>query len=133
MFLIRTAFWLTIVILLLPTDERQQSQIYGTAKAAVQDVTGFCGRNPETCAKSKDVFHVFVQKAQFGARMLMGFMDNSPAEPPTEPTTSDVLAPEPAASDATEQASWQSSQSQDTLRPEDLEPIWGSDPLYAGT
>ena len=132
MFLIRTAFWLTIVVLLLPTDERQQSQIYGTAKAAVQDVTGFCGRNPETCAKSKDVFHVFVQKAQFGARMLMGFMDNSQAEPTPEPATGDVLAPEPDASDTTEQASWQSGQSQDTLRPEDLEPIW-SGPPYAGT
>ena len=132
MFLIRTAFWLTIVVLLLPTDERQQSQIYGTAKAAVQDVTGFCGRNPETCAKSKDVFDVFVQKAQFGAKMLMGFMDNGQTEAATERATSDVLAPEPAASEATEQASWQSSQSQDTLRPEDLEPIWGG-PRYAGT
>ena len=132
MFLIRTAFWLMIVILLLPTDEQQQSQIYGTAKAAVQDVTGFCGLNPETCAKSKDVFDVFVQKAQFGAKMLMGFMDNSQTEPAIEPATSDVQAPEPAASDTTEQASWWLGQSQDTLQPEDLEPIWDGPP-YAGT
>jgi len=34
MFLIRTVFWLVILVLLLPTNERQQSEVYGTAQAA---------------------------------------------------------------------------------------------------
>ncbi|HEU4476647.1 MAG TPA: hypothetical protein VFR71_08145, partial [Methyloceanibacter sp.] len=38
LFLIRTAFWLTIILLLLPTDEQQRSEVYGTAQAAVHDV-----------------------------------------------------------------------------------------------
>ncbi len=71
LFLMRTAFWLIIIVLLLPTDERQRSEVYGTAQAAVNDVATFCDRNPETCARGKDAFAVFVQKAQFGARMLM--------------------------------------------------------------
>jgi len=31
----------------------------------------FCDPQPETCARGKDAFSVLVQKAQFGARMLM--------------------------------------------------------------
>jgi hypothetical protein len=50
-FLIRAAFWLMILILLLPSDDKQRSEVYGTAEAAVKDVTGFCERNPEPCAK----------------------------------------------------------------------------------
>ena len=62
LFLIRTAFWLMIIVLLLPTDERQRSEVYGTAQAAVHDLATFCDRNPETCVKGKDAFGVLVQK-----------------------------------------------------------------------
>ena len=41
MFLIRTVFWLVILVLLLPTNAQQQNQVYGTAQAAVKDVSGF--------------------------------------------------------------------------------------------
>ena len=61
LFLLRTAFWLMIIVLLLPTDERQRSEVYGTAQAAVHDLATFCDRNPETCAKGKDAFGVLVQ------------------------------------------------------------------------
>ena len=76
LFLIRAAFWLMIIVLLLPTDDKQRSEVYGTAQAAVNDVTSFCDRNPETCARGKDAFAVFVQKAEFGARMLMDLIQN---------------------------------------------------------
>ena len=74
MFLIRTVFWLIILVLLLPTNAQQQSQVYGTAQAAVKDVSGFCERNPCVCATGKDALEVFMQKARFGAEMLMGFV-----------------------------------------------------------
>ena len=48
LFLIRAAFWLMIIVLLLPTDDRQRSEVYGTAQAAVNDVASFCDRNPLT-------------------------------------------------------------------------------------
>jgi Family of unknown function (DUF5330) len=115
MFLIRTAFWLMILILLLPNDEQQQSQVYGTAQAAVKDVSSFCDRNPEVCAKGKDAFGVFVHKAQFGAAMLMGFIKDKAGAGATDPATPDAAAP----------ASWKSSESLDTLDPDDLEPAWG--------
>ena len=119
MFLIRTAFWLAIIILLLPTDTKQQSEVYGTAQTAVKDVTGFCDRNPDACAKGMDVFQMFVQKAEFGFEMLMGFIENKDTAASGAP---DV----PAASinQPTEPTSFAPDASQDTLEPQDLQPAW---------
>jgi hypothetical protein len=125
LFLIRTAFWLTIIVLLLPTDEQQRSEVYGTAQAAVNDVATFCDRNPETCARGKDAFGVFVQKAEFGARMLMDLI-NGRSE------TGEQEGPSSEARPLFEPASYDMSASQDTLNPEDREEAWsGPDP--AGT
>ena len=85
LFLVRAAFWLMIIVLLLPTDAQQRSEVYGTAQAAVNDVSSFCDRNPDTCARGKDAFAVFVQKAQFGARMLMDLIQNKTSGGATEP------------------------------------------------
>src|SRR5262249_10338731 len=68
-FLLRAAFWLIILVLLLPTDEKQQSQVYGTAEAAVKDVTSFCSRNPSFCAEGRNAFDASVSTARFRARM----------------------------------------------------------------
>jgi hypothetical protein len=125
LFLIRTAFWLTIIVLLLPTDERQRSEVYGTAQAAVHDVATFCDRNPETCARGKDAFSVLVQKAQFGARMVMDLIMDRTGPEGDEPPGSDTPALfEPAAFDM--------SASHDTLNPEDREEAWMG-PDSAGT
>jgi len=80
MFLIRTAFWLTLVILLLPTNEQDQRNVYGTAQAAVKDLKTFCSRNPGVCEKSGDAFDIFAQKARFGAKMVMDFVADASAE-----------------------------------------------------
>lgn len=123
LFLIRTAFWLMIIVLLLPTDAQQRSEVYGTAQAAVNDVATFCDRNPETCARGKDAFSVFVQKAQFGARMLMDLINNrSGADDDLDSPGQNARSPEPSALFAP--ARFDMSASQDTLRPEDREEAW---------
>jgi hypothetical protein len=131
MFLIRTAFWLTILILLLPTDEGQQNQVYGTASAAVQDVASFCNRNPETCATGRDAFDVLVHKAQYGARMLMDFIKERTGTGEDEDSLfGETAAASDEADAAVEPASWGASQ--DTLSPEDREVAWGG-PGETGT
>ena len=119
LFLMRTAFWLMIIVLLLPTDEKQRSEVFGTAQAAVNDVATFCDRNPDTCARGKDAFGVFVQKAQFGARMLMDLINGTETgEGATETQDSETQGIfEPTRLDL--------SGSQDTLSPEDREEAWG--------
>jgi hypothetical protein len=128
MFLIRTAFWLTVLILLLPTDDRQRSEVYGTAEAAVRDVTTFCDRNPETCAKGRDAFSVFMQKAQFGASMLMGLIKDETGS--NGDASASLFGSEPATT--AEPASFDMSGSKDTLNPEDRQEAW-SGPDRAGT
>jgi hypothetical protein len=125
LFLIRTAFWLMIIVLLLPTDEKQRSEVYGTAQAAVNDVATFCDRNPETCARGKDAFGIFVQKAQFGARMLMDLING-------RDEAGDERSQSSEAPYLFKPASYDVSASQDTLNPEDREEAW-SGPAPAGT
>ena len=124
LFLIRTAFWLMIIVLLLPTDQQQRSEVYGTAQAAVHDVATFCDRNPETCARGKDAFSVFVQKAQFGARMLMDLINNRTGSDDQDSPDQDQDTRSPEASALFAPASFDMNASQDTLNPEDREEAW---------
>ena len=73
MFIIRTAFWLSLLILLLPTNEQDQRVVYGNAQAAIKDLSSFCSRNPDVCESSKKAARTFSAKAEFGAKMVMDF------------------------------------------------------------
>jgi hypothetical protein len=124
LFLIRAAFWLIIIVLLLPTDAQQRSEVYGTAQAAVNDVVTFCDRNPETCAKGKDAFGVFVQKAQFGARMLIDMINGRTTEGGESATDIPASEPETETEAIFEPTRFDLGGSQDTLSPEDREAAW---------
>lgn len=130
MFLLRSAFWLLILVLLIPTDKEQQNQIYGTAQAALNDIAGFCNRNPQTCAKGQDAFAVLVQKAQYGAEMIMalvedGASDKNPGhnQPQSAAAPADnSVMPVPS---AVPLEMLDPDGSQDTLSPEDRQAAWG--------
>ena len=124
LFLIRTAFWLMIIVLLLPTDQQQRSEVYGTAQAAMHDVATFCDRNPDTCARGKDAFSVFVQKAQFGARMLMDLINNRTGADDQDSPAQDQDTHSPETSALFAPARFDRSASQDTLNPQDREEAW---------
>lgn len=86
MFLIRTAFWLALVILLIPVsrdgasgDETAGPEIspieaFQAARHTVSDLAGFCDRNPDTCRTGSAVVRVFGQKAQAGALMVYEYL-----------------------------------------------------------
>jgi hypothetical protein len=76
MILIRLAFWLGLVVVLLPTDERQQAKLYGTTVATVERVITFCDRNGPLCAASADFWATFVRKAEFGARIVVNLVSS---------------------------------------------------------
>lgn len=114
MFMIRTAFWLSLLILLLPTDEQDQKIVYGNAEAAVRDLTTFCARNPEVCEASKGAASKFSQKAQFGAKMLMDFFQDASAR-------TDIEVDE---SRSSRRPSFFRREAQNTLTSEDLRPSW---------
>lgn len=76
-FMLRAAFWLTIVLALLPADNRQPTargpqigEAFSAAGAAVSDVRHFCERQAEACEVGSQMAEMIGQRAQAGAKML---------------------------------------------------------------
>jgi hypothetical protein len=75
-FLLRAAFWLTIVLALLPTNSKHPVQspaigdAFSAAGAAVSDISHFCDRQPDACAVGSQIATMIGQRAQAGAKML---------------------------------------------------------------
>jgi hypothetical protein len=118
-FLLRVAFWLSIVLVLLPSGDYQPkdqapkigaADAVNAASAAVSDLSGFCRRQPEACEVGGQAAIAFGQRAQAGARYLFDLLQDSltPAE------TGSIGG-------ATGSAAFRS---QDTLKPSDLKPEW---------
>ena len=121
MFLIRVAFWLSIVIILLPSGSQQTkpasqvdaAEAVSAASAAVADMRQFCARQPEACTIGSQAAVAFGYKAQAGAKMLYEFLSETLA--PAE--TGSVI---PASTRKVDTAA----KSQNTLLPADLAPAW---------
>jgi len=86
-FLLRMAFWLGLVCLLLPsgtkTDPNAQinaTQAVTLASAAVSDMRGFCDRQPAACKVGGKVAVALGHKAEAGARTLIGFVAGKMSE-----------------------------------------------------
>ncbi len=80
MFLLRTAFWIGVVLALLPTFGPKQSvpqaasvgatEAVTAASATFADMIQFCNRQPDACAAGVQFASAFGQRAQAGAKML---------------------------------------------------------------
>lgn len=81
-FLLRMAFWLCIVCLLLPGSTKSTSpdaqidasEAVTLASAAVSDVRSFCERQPDACIAGSKVAVALGHKAEAGARTLYEFI-----------------------------------------------------------
>jgi hypothetical protein len=124
MFLLRTTFWLSVVLLVLPIStiqpKSQEPQIstieaVSAAGAAVSDMRQFCSRQADACAVGGQVLTHLGHKAQAGAKMLYEFL--------TEKLASDHTASvRPTGTSAP--AMTASVPSQNTLTARDLAPAW---------
>lgn len=110
-FLLRLAFWLCVVCILLPSSNKttstgaqiDASEAMTLATAAVSDVRGFCERQPDACVTGGKVAVALGQKAEAGARTLYEFVTK--------------LRERAASGDGTGSI-------QGTLTPSDLAPAW---------
>ncbi|MFN0262852.1 DUF5330 domain-containing protein [Tepidamorphus sp. 3E244] len=80
-FLLRCAFWLSLVVLLLPADDGRNTSVqvstgeaFGVARAFVSDVGGFCERNPSACETGESALKNFGSKAQYGAKLVYSYI-----------------------------------------------------------
>ena len=78
-FLLRMAFWLGLVLVLLPRDKTPESdklpqigasEAVSAATAAVSDMSQFCKRQPAACEVGGQAATAIGQRAQAGARKL---------------------------------------------------------------
>jgi hypothetical protein len=78
-FLLRMAFWLGLVLVLLPSDKTPEtdkapqigaSEAVSAATAAVSDMSQFCKRQPAACEVGGQAATAIGQRAQAGAKKL---------------------------------------------------------------
>jgi hypothetical protein len=124
MFLLRMAFWLSVVVLFVPTGKVQSTgaassigaaEALSAAGAAVTDIRHFCERQAEACSVGAQAAVTFGQKAQAAAKMLHDFLTEklSPAETGSIGNNADSKTPRASAK------LWQN-----TLAPADVAPEW---------
>ena len=132
-FLVRMAFWLSVVLILLPTGSSQPAPANGVgptdaisaASATVGDLRQFCTRQPDACTVGSHVATELGYKAQAGAKMLYEFLTDRLAPKETGSVASaDARFGKPAMDKpAMDQAAFNRA-SQNTLAPADLAPAW---------
>ena len=79
MFLLRSLFWLSTVVVLLPAspdgkEPPPRVSLLHTAYAAriiLQDMTGVCERNPDACATSREALTLLSRKLETGAGIVV--------------------------------------------------------------
>lgn len=78
-FLMRLAFWIGLVLVLLPTDkstndanvpEIKAGDAMSAAASAVSDMSQFCTRQPSACAVGSEAASMIGHRAQAGARKV---------------------------------------------------------------
>jgi hypothetical protein len=129
-FLLRMAFWLGLVLILLPSGSSQRapagnevgaSDAISAASATVGDLRQFCARQPDACTVGSHVATELGYKAQAGAKMLYDFLTEALA--PHE-TGSVAGGNAQRGAKLTADKSPADKASQNTLTPADLAPAW---------
>jgi len=132
LFLLRMAFWLGVVLVLLPTGGTQRAPASGevnasdaisAASATVHDLKGFCGREPNACAVGSELATTIGYRAQAGAKMLYQLLTEALESHDAAAPVAGETKPQPAA------PSLQRASSENTLTPADLAPAWHGPPL----
>jgi hypothetical protein len=121
-FLLKAAFWLAVVAVLLPSDDKplavpkpqvSASEAVSAAAAAMSDMRQFCSRQPDACEVGSQAAVAFGHQAQAGAKRLYEILN-------------DRLGPNETGSVAAKAGDRRGTAqpSQHTLTPADLAPAW---------
>ena len=115
-FLLRTAFWLSIVIALLPSPESMKpdsgvgaAQAVSAASATFSDMSQFCARQPDACQIGSQALSHFGHKAQASAKWLYDTLTSKSAATQTPAERAKAVA---------------DGDSQNTLTQADTMPTW---------
>jgi Family of unknown function (DUF5330) len=121
-FLLRMAFWLGLVLVLLPRDKTPESdklpqlgasEAVSAATAAMSDMSQFCKRQPAACEVGGQAASVLTQRAQDGARKLYQIITDKKSSDHTGSIDGENI-----------EASLVDAAPRDTLTPDDLVVDW---------
>jgi hypothetical protein len=90
-FLIRMAFWFSLVLLVLPLDVGANGdsvnpiQAFFAAREAVDDVSGICERKPDVCEVGKAAMQTIGARARETARIAYEMFEENGQAKPTPP------------------------------------------------
>ncbi|MCO5159937.1 MAG: DUF5330 domain-containing protein [Mesorhizobium sp.] len=98
-FLIRCAFWLSLVLLIIPiggagdaeTDTVGPIQALVAAREAVGDLGAICERKPDVCVTGKAALHTIGVRAREASRIAFELLDEKVGEP--DATITGTVAP----------------------------------------
>ena len=101
-FIIRSAFWLSLVLLLVPfggAGADSESTVgpveaFVAARGAIGDISGMCERKPEVCEIGKSAIYTICERAREGARMAKAAIYENYEETDAVLTTGSVAASE---------------------------------------
>ena len=126
-FLLRMAFWLGLVLVLLPRDKTPESeklpqigvsQAVQAATAAVSDMSQFCKRQPAACEVGGQAATVIGARAQDGARKLYQTITDKKAP------DADKKSPDHTGSIGDAEDAEVAFSPRDTLTPDDMTVEW---------
>jgi hypothetical protein len=84
-FLIRMAFWFSLVLLALPLDSGGSTsgvspiQAFFAARAAVDDISGICERQPDVCDVGRAAMQTIGVRAKESARIAFEMLEENGA------------------------------------------------------
>lgn len=142
MFLLRTTFWVSVMLALLPSfvsgqattnaPEVGTSEAVTAASATFADLSRFCERRADACAAGAQLATAFGQRAQAGAKIVYEFVTDRFAKQEhakQEPAKPDHLAAGNPVAPVTEAPAVKSAKaSQQTLTTADTGPAWRGPP-----
>lgn len=87
-FLIKCAFWLSLVLLVLPLGNSDSGEptvgaveAFLAARAVIDDMSGLCERRPQACEVGRSAFNTIGVRAREGARIAYDMLDERFGEP----------------------------------------------------
>ncbi len=82
MFLIRTAFFVTLVILVMPVPEAHRADVERAARFAAREASASCELTPDLCAKSAEYWTTLRRKVEIGAGRSINLASRTSDEGP---------------------------------------------------
>lgn len=73
----KVAFFVVLILFLLPSNHQEKMEVYGTAYRSMTDLERFCYRNPEICEKTSSIVETVRAKFRTTTELLEEVLHNA--------------------------------------------------------